>query len=245
MHKQNQFYSSISKYYSEIFPYKPIQLKFVQNCIGDLHKKQILDIGCATGDLAFNLAKNSAIVTGIDLNEDLLKQAKKLNSHVNLSFKTGNMLELQKDFKTAKFDSVLCFGNTMVHLQTKKLVEKMLEGVYNVLNTGGKFLIQILNYDFIMSEQISELPIIETDKIKFIRNYKFANENTIIQFKTDLLFKKENKTVSNETPLLPLKSTQLVQLLIKSGFLNIELFSSFKKDEFGERSLPLVLSCSK
>ena len=65
---QNEFYTSISKYYSEIFPYQPVQLQFVKSRVGDLHGKNILDIGCATGELAFQLANAGATVTGIDLN---------------------------------------------------------------------------------------------------------------------------------------------------------------------------------
>ena len=91
--KQNEFYSSISKYYSEIFPYKPMQLQFVKNRVGELAGKQILDIGCATGELAFQLAVDGAEVTGIDLNEDLLNQAKDAKVHPNLQFQIGNMLE--------------------------------------------------------------------------------------------------------------------------------------------------------
>ena len=63
--EQNNFYTSISKYYSEIFPYTPMQLKFVKNSLGGLEEKQILDIGCATGELAFNLAMEGANVVGI------------------------------------------------------------------------------------------------------------------------------------------------------------------------------------
>ena len=68
--QQNKFYTSISKYYSEIFPYQPMQLQFVKNRVGDLKGKNILDIGCATGELAFRLAGEGAKVIGIDLNED-------------------------------------------------------------------------------------------------------------------------------------------------------------------------------
>ena len=39
--EQNQFYTSISKYYSEIFPYNPMQLQFVRNIVGKLNGKQM------------------------------------------------------------------------------------------------------------------------------------------------------------------------------------------------------------
>lgn len=231
--EQNKFYSSISKYYSEIFPYKPMQLQFVKNEVGDLKGKQILDIGCATGELAFNLANEGAKVIGIDLNEDLLKQAKSKRIHSNLQFQHGNMLELETDFHKKQFDSVLCFGNTLVHLPSTNLIQQMLNGVLSVLKPGGIFLMQILNYDYILAEQVSELPLIETENIKFIRKYKFKKNSPLILFQTDLHLKKEGQVVSNETSLLALRSSELTDIIENSGFKEIELYSNFKQTSFG------------
>ena len=242
---QNNFYTSISKYYSEIFPYNPVQLQFVKNRAGELAGKQILDIGCATGELAFQVAGENAKVTGIDLNTDLLQQAQSIKSHSNVVFQKGNMLELANDFHPAEFDTVLCFGNTLVHLQSAELIQKMLAGVSYVLKPGGHFLLQILNYDYIVGEQVSELPVIESENIKFIRKYIFDENSPLVRFQTDLVLKKENTTISNETLLLALKSRQLKELLEQTGFSGIEWFSNFKKEPFGGNHLPLVLSCRK
>lgn len=242
---QNQFYSSISKYYSQIFPFNPGQLNFVKKKSGELNGKQILDIGCATGELAFRLATNGSKVVGIDLNEDLLLQAKANKKHPNLTVQKGNMLELENDFAAARFDSILCFGNTLVHLQSEKLVQQMLSGVYALLKPGGQFLLQILNYDYIVNERVSALPLIETPSIKFIRNYKFNNTIDLLGFQTNLEIKAEGKKVSNETPLLALKSKNLKLLLQSSGFTNIQLYANFKQDSFGGKHIPLVVSCAK
>jgi len=243
--EQNQFYSSISKYYSEIFPYQPAQLQFVKNRVGELNNKNILDIGCATGELAFQLAGNGAKITGIDLNEDLLGQAKTTKIHQNLQFQTGNMLELENDFQPGQFDAVLCFGNTLVHLQTVEMIQQMLKGVFAVLKPGGRFLLQILNYDYILGEFITELPPIETENIHFIRKYRFEENSPLIHFQTELVLKNEDKTISNETQLLAIRSAELIALIDTTGFREIKLFSNFKPDPFGGNHLPLVLSCKK
>jgi len=242
---QNKFYTSISTYYSEIFPYKPVQLQFVKNQLGHIQKKKILDIGCATGELAYQLAKEGAEVTGIDLNEDLLEQAKSLTYHENLRFQTGNMLELEKDFQENQFDAVMCFGNTLVHLPDKTAVIKMLHGVEKTLTPGGKFLMQILNYDYIFNDKITELPLIETEKVKFIRTYKFEEKISRVKFQTDLHLKNRGEIISNETILLALKSSDVLDLLHEAGFKEIHLFSNFKEGDFGGKHLPLVVSCRK
>lgn len=270
--EQNQFYSSISKYYSEIFPYQPMQLQFVKSRAGELNGIQILDIGCATCELAFQLANEGANVTGIDLNEDLLNQAKNKSANFafgcggfqtantlnrkpepdkyrvaspNPRFQTGNMLELETDFHARQFDVVLCFGNTLVHLQTVELIQQMLKGVFTVLKPDGQFLLQILNYDYILKESISELPLIETENIQFIRKYKFEEKSPLIRFQTELVLKNENKSVLNETPLFALRSAELIVLLQNAGFNEIELFSSFKNEPFGGKHLPLMINALK
>ncbi len=242
---QNKFYSSISACYSEIFPYKPAQFQFVKNRAGELKNKHLLDIGCATGELAFKLAQEGAIVTGIDLNDDLLEQAKSKKNHPRLQFQKGDMLKLRNDFQPGQFNGVLCFGNTLVHLLSTGSIASMLEGVQTVLKPGGVFLLQILNYDYILDEKLTELPLIETENVTFIRRYVFEDNSPLIRFQTELHLKKEGKILRNETLLLALKSSELKHLLKNAGFENIEFFSSFKEEPFGGKHLPLVVSAVK
>ncbi|SHJ39680.1 Methyltransferase domain-containing protein [Tangfeifania diversioriginum] len=242
---QNKFYSSISDYYSEIFPYKPAQLQFVKNQLEQIPGKKVLDIGCATGELSYRLAKEGAKVTGIDLNPDLIAQAKSSRIYSDLHFQVGNMLELTNDFQSEWFDAVLCFGNTLVHLTSPGFIQNMMEEVKNVLKPGGKFLLQILNYDYILNENVTELPLIETENIRFIRNYIFEENNPLVKFQTELVLKKEGKTVHNETSLLALRSEELKGLFEETGFKNLELFSNFSKEPFGGKHLPLVVSADK
>jgi 2-polyprenyl-3-methyl-5-hydroxy-6-metoxy-1,4-benzoquinol methylase len=245
MNSQNKFYSSISKYYPEIFPYNPAQLQFAGKSSGGLKGKKVLDIGCATGELAFQMAGGGALVTGIDLNEDLLDKAKTSKTHSNLNFQKGDMLQLKNDFRPGEFDVVLCFGNTLVHLPSQELISEMLRGVHSVLKPGGLFLLQILNYDYILSEPVTALPLIETENIKFVRQYVFEERSPLISFKTELHLKKEGEVIFNQTPLLALKSNELRELLDNAGFGFVELFANFKEEPFGGKHIPLVAKAVK
>jgi glycine/sarcosine N-methyltransferase len=200
--EQNEFYSSISKYYAEIFPYQPMQLQFVKSRAGELAGKQILDIGCATGELTFQLAEAGANVTGIDLNKDLLNQAigcsgfpaqrsggQSADSGIRESefatpkLQIGNMLELATDFKLAQFDVVLCFGNTLVHLQTLELIQQMLKGVFTILKPGGRFLLQILNYDYIFDEQFLNFQTLKQKIFNLSENINSKKTAHLLDFK--------------------------------------------------------------
>lgn len=241
---QNIFYTSISNYYSEIFPYNPAQLGFVQAKLGSLPGKAILDIGCATGELAYHLALKGAVVTGIDLNEDLLEQAQSNKSHPNLRFLRGNMLNLSTDFSASQFDAVVCFGNTLVHLNSVSAVEEMLKGARTILKPGGTLLLQLLNYDYILEDEVRTLPRIETDNIIFLRNYQFRETGDYIDFQTELVLKHKVLSIRNESRLLALKSNDLLKALNEAGFSETQLYANFKQEAVGGKHLPLVLSCS-
>ncbi|MFV0593131.1 MAG: class I SAM-dependent methyltransferase [Draconibacterium sp.] len=241
--KQNIFYTSISNHYSEIFPFNPAQLRFVEAKVGSMAGKKILDIGCATGELAYNLADSGASVTGIDLNEDLLKQAQVNKVQPNACFQKGNMLDIEKDFSDIRFDAVLCFGNTLVHLNTLNDVIKMLKGVRAILKPQGVFLLQILNYDYILADEVKTLPRIETENITFLRNYQFHKTDEYIDFETELIIKHKALNIHNETRLLALKSRDLQKALNEAGFTKIEFYANFNQEAFGGKHLPLVVSC--
>jgi len=241
----NKFYTSISKHYSEIFPYNPAQLGFVEKKLLQLQDKRILDVGCATGQLAFELAEAGADVVGIDLNDQLLEIALEGIPQPNLSFKTINMLHLSEHFQNDTFEAVLCFGNTLVHLQELHEMKHFFFEVSKVLNDGGYFLLQILNYDHILEDQINKLPLIENDMFRFERRYGFVTKSRLINFDTDLYLKSEDETISNQTQLFALKSRELEHLLEQEGFTDIQLFANFNGDPFGGKHLPLVLSCRK
>jgi glycine/sarcosine N-methyltransferase len=243
--KQNIFYTSIARHYSEIFPFNPTQLSFVESQLTELPGKQILDIGCATGELAFQLAEKGAQVTGIDLNEQLLDQARENIPQSNLNFQEGDMLNLEQDFKPDEFDGLLCFGNTLVHLQGLTDMRKLIFSANRLLKSGGHFLLQVLNYDHILEEKVTELPVIETEAIRFTRRYEHSPDSRLIHFNTELYLKSENETISNSTTLFALKSKELHHLLTTEGFRNIELFSNFNGDAFSGVHLPLVVSCQK
>lgn len=240
---QEIFYASISKYYSDIFPYNPMQLSFVQQQFGNLNGKHLLDVGCATGELSAQLAKQGARVCGIDLSADLLQQAGKKETSEGLSFREGNMLHLQNDFGEAQFDGVICFGNTLVHLNTLNEVRQALDGMRYVLKPGGQLLLQILNYDHILDNRVNALPKIENDVVVFNRYYDFENDSWRLQFRTELTVKSTGRCIENTTPLLALKSSALKSALQQSGFTDIALYSNFKRAPFGGNHLPLVLAC--
>jgi SAM-dependent methyltransferase len=235
-----KFYQSIADHYEEIFPLNMVQLNFVRNSFNDTSKLTVLDIGCGTGALSIELGKIFNSVTAIDLDKGMLKKAKARESK-NVQFRRMDMLTIEKEFGPKSFDAVICFGNTLVHLDGKDQLLDFFKQARKILKKEGKLLFQIINYDRIIDQNIKSLPTIENDNIRFARNYNLDPGQKALEFHTILTTKKTGQTIENKIQLYPVRSGEINHLLLEAGFSEIFFFSNFNKKPFSGDCIPLVV----
>ncbi len=238
------FYESIAKVYDFIFPKNEMQLNLINTIKKIEHHEQILDIGCATGNLTELLHTKTSHVIGLDLDAELLSIAKE-KSRNKINYQEMNMLDLGKHFEESSLDRIVSFGNTLVHLPNRSDVKKFFASVYRVLKTEGVFTFQIINYDRIIDQSISCLPTIDNDHILFLRDYVYHIEQGYVDFNTSLTIKSNQQKIENSIPLLALRSSEIQKLLTASGFKNIQLIGNLQGDVLNENSIPLIVSCVK
>lgn len=230
----NKFYNTIKKQYDYIFPLNQKQVEFVEGEFSN-YDNRLIEIGCANGKLTNALKEYN--IRGIDLEQSFIDIAKQRYS--GIQFDALNMLNV--DTLNEKFDGIICFGNTLVHLKIKE-IEVFINKCYSILNSKGKLLIQILNYDNILDNEINKLPLIDNEHIKFERSYEFGDR---LKFVTVLTVKKQNEQINNAIYLTPIRKVQLENMLVSAGFKDIKFYGSFTKNLLKEDSLPLVLSCTR
>lgn len=240
------FYKSIAPWYDHIFPASPMQLSFTTQQLAELSHKKILDIGCATGNLSLLLADAGARVSGIDLDTEMIKMAQeKAQNRPNLTFQVTDMLQIDTQFKPLSLDAVICFGNTLAHILRPGDILSFFSQSATLLKSGGRLLIQIINYDYVLDEGLDGLPTIENDHIKFERHYEFREQDEMINFKTRLTVKSTEHSVTNSVPLHPIRRDFLKKLLQESAFESIQFFGGFDGSTLSERSMPLIVSAQK
>ncbi len=237
------FYTVISEYYDNIFPYNHNHFEFTKAQLATV-KSTILDIGCASGNLAISLAQDGNKVTAIDSDAAMIAKALQKQSSGNPLFLEGDILALQQNFSAAEFDAVLCFGNTLVHLASVDQVKQFITEAHAVLKSGGMLLLQILNYEYILREKITELPLIDNEHVTFKRNYDIKNQDKV-DFITECIIKSKGISLKNSIPLLPLTKTALLQILSERCFSEIHFFGDFKMHTLQPNSLPLVVVARK
>ena len=236
------FYQQIAPYYHHIFKINQDQVHFVQQKIID-ESAHLLDVGCGIGTLSFELSHYYSQITGIDLDTEMIhyalnRQDNKLNT---LQFHQLSMLELNQKFDKNSFDGIICFGNTLVHLNSLEQVMDFLKQSKSVLKSERKLLIQLVNYDRILSKQIKELPLIENDEILFERKYRYHAKTNRIDFNTLLTVKSTHQQIKNGVVLLPILKSELEQLLKKAGFKNCNFFGNFKGEMYDLDSPALIV----
>jgi ubiquinone/menaquinone biosynthesis C-methylase UbiE len=237
------FYQSIAPYYHHIFKMSQPQIDFVREAIPEKDAK-IVEIGCGIGTLSFELALIYQQIVSIDLDAEMIAMAKSntKNTGNHLQFLQMNMMDLEVYFEENSIDGLICFGNTLVHLSSLKQVSNFLKTARKVLKPNGKLLIQIVNYDSVFTQQITQLPLIENDEIIFERNYTFRSLTKLIDFHTTLTVKKSGKQIKNKVVLLPILHSELKQLLTDTGFKNHHFFGNFTQQAFDVNSQALVVT---
>lgn len=228
-------YEDLKDNYDFIFP---LSKDMVEYFIKIIKKRKIngkvgvLDIGCATGSLAIELSKIADSVVGIDLDVGMINIAKsRLEAkNSNVIFKNLNAMEIGNIFSKDQFDVVSCLGNTLVHLDGVSEIDRLFSGVRKVLKKDGLFIIQIINYDYILKKHIDRLSDIVHKDIKFERYYKYNQEKNRITFETKII--NSNETLENKVELYPFLIRELENTAAKNGFNEVKLYSSYKKDEF-------------
>ena len=235
----SQFYSSISKYYSKIFPADMKRVNFLLHASRDGH--EVLDIACGSGEIAKKMQNHGKNVYAIDLEEDMVELAREKGIKADVM----NMLNLQVD---KKFDMAYCIGNSISHLETKSDLDDFLFQMPMILKNGGHLILHIINFPKIWDEYaedgalLYELPIIENEDVRFERRY--YREDDKIRFNT-ILFADDERFENNQL-LLNIDPKDLINFLISLGLM-VKIYGGFDKTiEFElDKSFSFLLKATK
>jgi len=117
----------------------PFWIKQAQMCGGP-----ILELACGTGRITIPIASKNFEVTGLDLSETMLAQARKkgLNEKVDVEWIHADC----RNFHLNKLFGLVIFPfNSMSHLHTLDDIEPCLLSVHKHLKPEGRFIIDVFN----------------------------------------------------------------------------------------------------
>jgi SAM-dependent methyltransferase len=231
-----ELYQNFAMHYDSIFPVSGKTVDFLHQ---HFETGVLLDLGCATGGYVAELTSLGYATKGLDLDPTMIEVAKNKHPDIASHFYVSNLVDFDT---TIHYHGMFCIGNTLVHLPNESSMLKFFQRVYHALEDHGTFILQIVNYDRILSKKIEALPTIELNGRRFERSYR--HENKKIVFQTVLSYQEERYEA--ETILLPLQSNHLLRLLQQAGFSYLECYGGFDGAIFQPfSSFALVVVASK
>lgn len=187
---------------------------------------KILDIGCGTGRHSIELSSRGYNVTGIDLSEAQLKQAKRKASAKNLDIvfkkQDARNLTFVNEFDAA---IMLCEGGFPL-METDEMNFKILQNACNALRSNGKFIFTTLNGLFPLFHSVKDfLASASNEGNAEYSDHSFDlmtfRDHNITQIVDDSGNKKE--LTCNERYYVPSEITWLLKSL---GFKTVDIFAA-------------------
>ncbi|WP_343701835.1 methyltransferase domain-containing protein [Chitinophaga sp.] len=215
---------------------------FIDKLVDYLHPAPgaaMLDVACGRGRHARYLADKGFNVTGIDLSEESIAAARKLeNDH--LSFFQHDM---RLPFRINYFDVVFNFFTSFGYFETRHENENALRTLANALKPGGRLVLDYLNSVYVAAHLVVD-EVKEKDNVVFdIRREmdkgKFLKQINILD-KKQLLRSEYTESVSAFT------REDFEEMFAKQGLQITDVFGDYHFNAFDRQHSPrLVLIAQK
>jgi 2-polyprenyl-3-methyl-5-hydroxy-6-metoxy-1,4-benzoquinol methylase len=124
-------------------------IRFIEKALSPKKGSSILDVCCGVGRHALELARLGFKVTGVDLSEAYIEVARRRAKKRGLRavFEAHDIRKLPFE---AKFDSAICMWTSFGYFENDADNLKTLRRVHKALKPGGKFLIELINRDWLI-----------------------------------------------------------------------------------------------
>jgi len=141
----------------------------------------------------------------------------------------------------------MCLGNSLVHVPQDEAARFFADAA-GAISRSGTLLLQILNYERLLRQEVTELPMILASEgtVEFRRKYEWEGDRRVL-FRTSLRFAgaDEPRIARNEIPLYPVYPEELWEMLGNAGFGDIRFYGDFARCEFSPDSEALVCLARK
>lgn len=222
----------------------------VESILEKHHVKTVLDLTCGTGSQVFWLQKRGYEVTGSDINGNMLKVAKRkaIAEGLDIPFHEGDM----RTSHLGQFDAVITIYHAIGHL-SKDDFERAMLNVHKNLKTGGVYVFDIFNLDYLLEGQnIAKLTLDQTVtngriKSRDIQYSTITESGVLASFTTTFIqdgASAPRRLMCSQT-MQVYNVRQLKEMLERSGFKPLEL-CSIDGTEFSEtQSERIVMAARK
>jgi SAM-dependent methyltransferase len=203
----------------------------------------VLDVACGYGRHAIELSQRGLKVTGLDLSLPLLIRAADESQRRSLSvnFVHADMREMAFD---GQFDGAYCVLSSFGYFDEETNL-KVASAICRALKPGGRFLLDTLNRDYI----VSDLPTRvwwEGDGCVVLEEVDFNFHTSRVIIRRSVVFQ-DGRQVEQDISIRAYSLHELGKLLRQAGFRVLDVSGSLatKGNFFGATSRNIIMVCER
>lgn len=217
------------------------------NCPRGAH---VLDVPCGNGRLSFELAHRGLRVTGIDISEEFIEEAKSiLNKSLDSSADAdGTDFVAQLDFVLADmrqvegtrvYDGAYCFGNSFAFLGHDE-TGNFLSALARALKPGARFIIETGMAAESVLPDFEEQSCHELGDLSLTIKERYVAEQSCID--SEYIFERDGKRETRVAREWIYTTAEIQRMLARAGFEVLKLYASLKCEPYklGSRELFVV-----
>ena len=161
------------------------EARFIHQVLGLQKKARVLDLGCGFGRHAIELAAREYEIAALDVSMPMLQHglAEAQRRGLTIKFVQRDMREL--NFNEV-FDACYCWQTTFGYFDDRTNVQ-VAQGVARALKPGGRFLLEVVNRDYVVGEMPSRTWW-EGHECVFLEEVEFDNHYSVLHTKRSFIY---------------------------------------------------------
>jgi ubiquinone/menaquinone biosynthesis C-methylase UbiE len=236
--KMGEYWLSISDGREEA---TELQFSFLKDV---LKKGLTLDLCCGQCRISLPLSAHMSVV-GLDLSGFLLRTAKKRAKEAsieNLHLVRGDMRYLP--FKLEVFENVMNLWTSFGYFQPEEENEKVIKEISRVLRVDGTFILDMFNPGWLL-RNFREKDWMESENYLSLEQRSVDWKSKRMQSRWIIVNKQDGRIdeISFDHRIYDLQ--ELKELLSKEGLRTIEVYGSFRKEDFDEAKSGRIIIISR
>jgi cyclopropane fatty-acyl-phospholipid synthase-like methyltransferase len=202
----------------------------------------VLDVPCGNGRLSFELAKRGLKVTGLDISEEFIEEARASTDDFATN-KKHSSAGGDDDLITPKFilgdkraikgthvyDGAYCFGNSFGFLNYEDM-EQFLNGVARALKTGARFIVEtgmaaesfLPDFEEQTCHQIGDITVTTKERYNAVEGY----------IDSEYILEREGKAESRFAKHWIYTTAEIQRMLRRAGFEVLDVYGSLKCEPY-------------
>ncbi len=188
--------------------------------------RSFLDCPCGIGRVSLPLAKMGIKVTGVDITPSYLQDLKKKAGRRNLKIEV-----IEEDMRRIRFDGWFDAAGSLWtsfgYFESEADNRLTLKRMFRALRPGGKFMMHLINRDWIMAN-FSDNGWFEVGDVKVLEKRSFDYATSISR--DTWHFVRQGEVVAREMMLRVYALHELLAMFRSVGFVDLEWYGSIKEE---------------